>query len=261
MSAPATMPAERGTAPRRGAWLRELWRSSIGKKLIVAITGFVLILYVIAHMLGNLKAFQGLGASGAAIDGYSEWIRTVGEPVIPREGVLWLARIVLLSCFVIHIVGVIQLTRANMAARPSGHPAPRIQRTLASSTMLIGGLFLLGFVIFHVLHLTVGVIEPDSFTEGTVFSNLDAAFDSPFFVAIYLLAAGFLGLHLYHAVWSALQTWGFDAPNRNPTLRRTATFISTAVAIGFAAVPIAFISGVMDDPEGAHPLLPYEDSR
>ncbi len=240
MSAPATMPAARGRAPTRGAWIREVWRSSVGKKVIVAITGTVLVLYVIAHMLGNLKAFQGIGANGAPIDTYAEWIRTVGEPVIPHEGVLWIARAILLACLVIHMVGVIQLAKRNAAARPAGYPAPRIARSFASRTMLVGGLFLFAFIVFHILHFTTGTIDPGAFAEGAVYRNLDEAFSSPFFVAIYIAAPITLGLHLRHAIWSAIQTGGFDKPNRNPTIRRGANFIALAVTVGFAAVPIAF---------------------
>ena len=240
------MPAERGSAPTRGAWLREVWDSSVGKKVIVAITGFVLVLYVVAHMLGNLKAFQGIGADGAAIDHYAEWIRDVGEPVIPHEGVLWLVRIVLLTCFVVHIVGVIQLARRNSAARPAGHPAPRIARSLSARTMLVGGLFLLAFVVFHILHFTTGTIDPGSFAEGAVYSNLNDAFSSPFFLLIYVAAAVVLGFHLRHAIWSTVQTAGWDKPNRNPTFRRASTFLAVAVAVGFAAMPLAFWTKVLE---------------
>ena len=246
MSAPATMPAEPGSPPRRGVWLREVWRSSIGKKVIVAITGFVLVLYVVAHMLGNLKAFQGVGADGAAIDHYAEWIRDVGDPVIPHEGVLWLVRAVLLTSFVVHIVGVVQLAARNRAARPVGFPPPVLKRTLSTRTMLAGGLFLLAFVVFHLLHFTTGTVDPGSFVQGAVYHNLDEAFDSPFFLLIYVAAAVALGLHLRHAIWSSVQTAGWDRPNRNPTFRRSADFLAIAVAVGFAAVPIAFWTGVME---------------
>lgn len=239
------MPAERGTAPTRGAWLREVWRSSVGKKVIVAITGTVLVLYVILHMLGNLKAFQGSGSGGAAIDSYAHWLREVGDPVIPHEGVLWLVRVVLLACFVVHIVGVVQLAQRNAAARPDGYPARRISRSFASRTMLVGGLLLLAFVVFHILHLTTGTIDPSGFAEGAVYRNLDEAFSSVLFVAIYVAAAAVLGLHLYHAIWSTAQTAGWDKPNRNPTLRRASNFIAVAVAVGFAAVPIAFWTKVL----------------
>ena len=241
------MPAEPGQAPVRGAWLREVWRSSIGKKVIVAITGAVMIAYVVGHVLGNLKAFQGVGPGGAAIDSYAEWLRTVGEPAVPREGILWLVRAVLLASLVLHVTAVLQLNQRNRSARPAGG-VPRIQRSLASRTMLVGGLFLLGFIVFHILHLTTGTIDPSGFTEGAVYRNLDEAFSNPLFVAVYVAAAAAIGMHLYHAIWSSTQTAGWDKPNRNPTFRHASKSVSVAVAIGFAAVPIAFWTGLMEAP-------------
>ena len=242
MSAPATMPAERGSAPTRGAWLREFWDSSVGKKQIVAVTGVVLILFVITHMLGNLKAFE---SDAKAIDLYSDYLRTIGEPVIPRNGALWALRVILLLSFVIHIVAVAQLAARNRAARPVGRRPAVIKRSFSTRTMQLGGVILLLFVIFHILHLTTGSIDPGSFEEGRVFHNLETAFDQPLFVAIYLVAVLALGFHLRHAVWSFFQTGGWDKPNRNPTFRRLATVTAVVVTVGFAAVPVAFFLGVL----------------
>ena len=110
----------------RGRWLRELWASSIGKKIVVAITGVILALYVVAHAAGNLKAFQGAGenAGGPSLDHYAEWLRTVGEPAIPRQGLLWTIRIVLILALILHVTAVIQLTKRNREARPA-EAAPR----------------------------------------------------------------------------------------------------------------------------------------
>jgi succinate dehydrogenase / fumarate reductase cytochrome b subunit len=242
MSAPATMPAERGSAPTRGAWLKEFWNSSVGKKQIVAVTGAILILFVITHMLGNLKAFE---SNAQAINLYSDYLRTVGEPVIPRDGALWALRVILLFSFVVHIVAVAQLAARNRAARPAGARPAVIKRSLSTRTMQLGGVVLLFFVIFHILHFTTGTIDPGSFEQGRVFHNLDAAFNQPIFVVIYLIAVLALGFHLRHAVWSFFQTGGWDKPNRNPTFRRLATFVAVGVTVGFAAVPLAFFSGVL----------------
>ena len=227
MSAPATMPAEHGAAPARGTWVREVWASSVGKKVIVALTGTILAVYIVLHVAGNLKAFQGAGgAEGPAIDRYAEWLRTVGEPAIPREGLLWTVRAILLICLVIHITGVIQLARRNREARPAGYPAPRIKRSLASRTMLAGGLFLLAFIVFHILHFTTGTIQPSRFAEGAVYRNLDEAFSQPGFVVVYVLASLTIAAHALHGVWSSTQTAGWDKPNRNPSFRRGATITS-----------------------------------
>ena len=240
-------------AQRRGRWLREVWRSTIGKKVIVAITGVILGLYVVAHALGNLKAFQGAGDGGAAaIDSYAEWLRTVGEPAIPREGVLWTVRAVLILALVLHVAAVLQLAARNRAARPPEmRRAPRIGRSLSASTMLVSGLLVLAFVVFHVLHFTLRTIDPTPLAGGTVYANLYFAFQEWYLVAIYVIAVALLGLHLMHALWSSTQTAGWDKPNRNPTFRRAATVTAVAVAIGFASVPIAFWADILPEPEGA----------
>ncbi len=236
----------------RGRWLRELWASSIGKKIVVAVTGAILVLYVVAHAAGNLKAFQGTGdSSGASLDHYAEWLRTVGEPAIPREGILWTIRVILVLALILHITAVIQLTKRNHEARPAeGRHAKKIRRSLASRTMLVTGLFLLAFIVFHVLHFTTRTIHPTALAEGTVYLNLYQAFHEWYFVLLYVAAVGALGFHLWHAIWSATQTWGADKPNRNPTLRRFSAGTAIVVSVAFAAVPIAFWVDILPAPPG-----------
>ena len=166
-------------------------------------------------MLGNLKAFE---SDAQAIDLYSEYLRTIGEPVIPKNGALWALRVILLVSFVVHIVGVAQLAARNRAARPMGKRPAVIKRSFSTRTMQLGGVILLLFVVFHILQFTTGTIDPGSFVEGAVFQNLNAAFDKWYFVAIYVIAVVALGFHLRHAVWSFFQTGGWDKPNRNPDL-------------------------------------------
>jgi succinate dehydrogenase / fumarate reductase cytochrome b subunit len=247
----------------RGRWLREVWGSTIGKKVIVAITGAILVVYVVLHVLGNLKAFEGAGGSGGpAVDSYAEWLRTVGEPAIPREGVLWTIRVVLLAALVLHVVGVIQLARRNYAARPREvKVAPRIQRSLSSTTMMLTGVALLAFVVFHILQFTTGTIQVTPVRDGAVYANLYDAFQKWYFVLVYVAAVSFLGLHLHHAVWSVTQTAGWDKPNRNPTFRRFAAGTAIAVAVGFAAVPIAFWTDILPAPPAPEAQLAAAEAR
>ena len=235
------------SAPR-GRWLREVWASTIGKKVIVAITGAILALYVLVHMLGNLKSLQGTGAHGAAVDSYAEWLRTVGSPVIPRNGVLWLIRAILIAALVIHILAIVQLTKRNRSARPAGAPAPRIQRTLSSRTMLATGIIIVAFVVFHILQFTTRTIQITPVYQGTVYLNLYNAFQKWYFVVLYVGVMFFLGLHLRHALWSITQTAGWDKPNRNTTFRRTATFMAWFIAGGFALIPLLFFFGALPTP-------------
>jgi succinate dehydrogenase / fumarate reductase cytochrome b subunit len=234
---------------RRARWLREVWASTIGKKVIVAITGAFLALYVVLHMLGNLKAFQGPGGGDPAIDKYAEWLRTVGGPAFPRSSILWIIRAVLIAALVLHVAAIVALARRNRAARPAGHHFPRrIQRSWAARTMQISGFALLAFIVFHILQFTTGTIDVTPIRDQAVYSNVYDAFQKWYFVAIYVTAVALLGLHLRHAIWSVTLTGGWDKPNRNPTFRRTAIAVSTLVAVGFAAVPISIAAGWLPTP-------------
>ena len=247
----ATLPGQTVRAaegPVRGRWLREVWASTIGKKIIVAITGVIMGVYVVLHVLGNLKAFQGTGDGAAAIDKYAEWLRTVGEPAIPREGVLWLVRVVLVLALVLHVVAIAQLSARNVAARPPRSGAKVLGRSLSSRTMLYTGILILAFVVFHILHFTTRTIDVTPLGEGTVYANLYNAFQEWYFVAIYVGAALLIGLHLWHGLWSTTQTAGWDKPNRNPSIRRFAAGTALVITVGFAAVPLAYWLEILPEP-------------
>ncbi len=189
-----------------------------------------------------------MAASGAAIDTYAEWLRTVGEPAVPRSGVLWVVRIVLLAALVIHVTAIIQLHARNRAARPAGHRAPRIQRSLSSRTMLVGGLFLLAFIVFHILQFTTGTIEPSEFAEGAVYRNLYEAFQNPLFVSIYVGAA--IGARLSPPSRDLEHDPDRRLGQAEPQPHVPAQFDlhRVAVAVGFASVPIAFWTGILEAP-------------
>lgn len=239
-----------GSTGNRGLWLREVWRSTIGKKVFVAGSGLVLAGYVVAHALGNLKAVQGNGDGGEApIDTYAEWIRTAGKPVLPEDTLLWGARAILLLALVIHVVGIAQLTARSQAARPAGHTAERRASSIASRTMLASGLLLLAFIVFHILQFTTGTIQATPIVTGEVYANVHHGFQELWMVVIYVAIVALLGLHLRHALWSVTQTAGWDKPNRNTTIRRFASTTALVVTIGFAAVPIAIYAGALPEPE------------
>lgn len=230
-------------------WLREVWNSTLGKKILVATTGMVLALYVVLHALGNLKALQGPNGDGpAAIDEYAEFLREIGGPAIPASGFLWAFRVVLIAALVIHVVGVSQLIARNRAARPDGNP-PVIQRSLASRTMAVSGFILLAFIVFHVLQFTTLTIQPTPLAEGEVYANLYGAFQELWLVVLYVAVMGILFFHLRHALWSLVQTMGWEKPNRNPTVRRAATGLALFVCVAFAAIPILFFAGAMPEPD------------
>src|SRR6476659_2080068 len=152
-----------------------LWGTVVGKKVVMAVTGVVLVGFVVAHMVGNLKIF--LGAQ--AIDAYAVFLRTMGEPMFPNGALLWVARVVLLACVALHIIAAVQLTRMNWAARPQGYDTKRsIATTYAARTMRWSGVILVLFIVYHLLHLTAGAVgfQPGAFHDLSVYHNVVAGF-------------------------------------------------------------------------------------
>jgi succinate dehydrogenase / fumarate reductase cytochrome b subunit len=213
-------------------WWVTLYRSTIGKKVIMAVTGLVMAGFLVLHMLGNLQAFDG----GARINAYSAFLHSTGE-------FLWLARAVLLVAVVLHIDAAIQLTRIARAARPQDYAERRSQvATVASRSLRWGGVILAAFIVFHILHMTTGTVHP-SFVPGDVYHNLVTGFLVWPVAVFYLVAMAALGLHLYHGVWSSARTLGVVRPSPHPLHRPVAIAVSVVVALGFALIPIAVLAG------------------
>jgi succinate dehydrogenase / fumarate reductase cytochrome b subunit len=219
-----------------------LWGTVVGKKVIMAVTGLVLVGFVIAHVLGNLKIF--LGAQ--AIDSYAEFLRTVGEPALPSGLVLWVVRIVLLTCVVLHVTAAVQLTRMNWAARPHGYATRRsIATTVAALTMRWSGVILALFIGFHLLHLTAGVVgfAPGEFVHLSVYHNVVAAFSVWYVALFYVVAMACLCLHLDHGIWSMLQTLGLNDARTTRVFRALSRLVALVVFVGFISVPVAVLAG------------------
>jgi succinate dehydrogenase / fumarate reductase cytochrome b subunit len=218
------------------------WGSSIGKKIVMAVTGALMVLFVIGHMSGNLKMFGGVDPQSGLhkIDAYAVFLRRLGEDVLGPYGFLWLTRIGLLASVLLHIAAAVSLTQQNTRARPGGYRVPGYQSsTVASRTMRYGGVVLLFFIVIHILHFTTGHMHFEGFVYGNVFDNVSASFRKWYWVAFYGVAMGALGLHLYHGVWSMVQTLGIDTPRWNASLRCAAKTIAAVVAVGFVSVPLA----------------------
>jgi succinate dehydrogenase / fumarate reductase cytochrome b subunit len=224
--------------------------SVVGKKVLVAVTGILLFSFVVGHMTGNLKSLMGTNADGVAkVDVYAHFLRTVGDPVLGHEQFLWTFRVVLLVAFVVHVVTVIQLWRINRLARPVGYTVQRhLKSSISSRWMLVSGLFVLAFVVFHILHFTTGTIDPARFREGAVYDNLYRSFRLWYYPLVYVAAMCLLALHLYHGVWSLFQTLGLDNPDRNRGLRMLAVVAAVLLLIGFCAVPVAFYLDLVPEP-------------
>jgi len=208
--------------------------SSIGKKVVMAATGVVLFGFVVGHMVGNLQVYLG----ARALNEYGEFLRHV----LHGQG-LWIARAGLLVAVLLHIWAATALTLANRSARPVGYREWQAREsTYASRTMVWSGAILAVFILYHLAHFTTGAAHPD-FVEGDVYRNLVIGFTNPYASAFYILAMLALGLHMYHGVWSMLQTLGLSHPQWNPLRRLAALTFTALVVVGNISIPVAVLTG------------------
>jgi succinate dehydrogenase / fumarate reductase, cytochrome b subunit len=221
-----------------------LYRSSVGKKALMAISGILLAGFVVAHMLGNLKMFQG----AEAMDSYAVFLKQAGYPILPEYGLLWIARLALLGAIGVHVAAAFQLWRQSRAARPRGYRKEDSQvLSYASRTLRWGGVIILLFVLFHIQHFTTGRAHPD-FVYGAVYQNVVLGFQSVPVAFFYLLAVGSLALHLYHGIWSAFSTLGNQNPRLDRLRRPLSAGLAVALFVGYAAVPVAVLTGFLTTP-------------
>ena len=225
---------------RRRTGVIAFWRSNIGKKIVMAVTGLLMLAYLLAHMLGNLKIFFGR----EDYDHYAGWLRTVGEPVLHGAWFLWISRAVLLVALVLHVTAAAQLSRRDLKARPvkyEGGQKPKA--TFATHTMRWGGIVLLLFIIWHLLDLSAGVVNP-GFVENDVYGNVTRDFQHWWPNVIYIVAMVGLGLHINHGFWSASQTLGINNPRRDRAIKATGTTLALVISLGFIALPVAVMTGL-----------------
>ncbi len=220
--------------PRRASRLGLLWRSTVGKKALMAVTGAVLGLYVVFHLLGNLQVYAG----PAQINGYARLLR-VSPPL------LWTVRAVLLAALLVHVVAGVQLWLRARSARPVGYADWRpAGSSTASRTMIWSGVLIFAFVVYHVLDLTVGVANPD-FREGDVFHNLLVDFGRAAGVAAYLVAMVALAFHLWHGTFSLFESLGQSNRRAIAGTRRFAAILAVVLALGFSSIPLAVLVGLV----------------
>jgi succinate dehydrogenase / fumarate reductase cytochrome b subunit len=215
--------------------LRLLWDSSPGKKAIMAATGLIWVAYLITHMLANLLVFQG----PENINAYSAFLHGTG-------GALWAARLVLVAALVLHVVAAVQLADRRRQARPVGYARgndPQVS-TLAARTIRWGGALILLFLVYHILHFTVGSAHP-GFVEGNPYHNVATGFRNIFVVALYVVVMALVGLHLYHGIWSGGRSLGLSPPSPHPLRRSVALALALLIWLGFSLIPIAVFAGVV----------------
>ena len=222
--------------------LLALWASVIGKKVVMAFTGAVLILFVIAHMVGNLKIFSG----PTEINDYSRFLREVAYPEFGNGQLLWIVRIVLLGCAILHITAAVQLTRISWRARPVGYDSKKdVETTWGALTMRWGGLLLAVFIVFLLLHFTAGVVgfQPGQFEHLMVYQNVVAGFSVWPVALFYIVAMCALCLHLDHGIWSMFQTLGWTTVSNTKSLRIFSRIVAIVIFAGFVSVPISVLAG------------------
>ena len=222
--------------------LLTLWSSVIGKKVVMAVTGAVLIFFVIAHMVGNLKIFSG----PEEINAYSRFLREVGWPELGYGQLLWIVRSVLFLCVTLHIIAAVQLTRMNWQARPVGyHSRKNVETTWGAVTMRWGGLLLAVFIVFHLFHFTGGMVgfQPGQFEHLMVYQNVVVGFSVWPIALFYIIAMGALCLHLDHGIWSMLQTLGWVNLDNTKSLRAVSRIVALVIFAGFISVPISVLAG------------------
>jgi succinate dehydrogenase / fumarate reductase cytochrome b subunit len=225
---------------RRPSPAAALWRSTVGKKAVMAVTGVAMLLYLVAHMIGNLKIFFG----AADFNGYAGWLRTIGEPVLHHGWFLWLVRVGLLAAVVLHGVAAYQLSRLDRAARPARYAHRRQRASYATRTMRWGGVILALFIVWHILDLTTLTVNPRGQAHHP-YENIVADFRNWYADVFYIAAMLALGLHIRHGFWSAAQTLGANNARRDRALKAVANILALVLTCGFVAVPVAVMTGVV----------------
>jgi succinate dehydrogenase / fumarate reductase, cytochrome b subunit len=212
------------------------WASTVGKKIVMAVTGLILFGFVIAHLAGNLQVFEG----PAKLNAYGAFLHSIGE-------LLWPARIILLVCVTLHIVATVQLALRKKATRPVGYSRKKaIASSYASRTMYWSGPIVLAFIIFHLLHLTAGYIHPGAaYIEGDVYHNVVSGFQVWWVSLSYIVAISLLGLHLRHGLWSMFQSVGVHQPRLTIFLKQAALVIALLIVLGYISIPISVLLGLV----------------
>ena len=209
-----------------------LYESTLGKKLVMAVTGIVLFLFVTGHMLGNLQIYIG----AERLNHYAELLQS-------NRAFLWAVRSVLLLCVGVHILAAVQLWWRNWTSRPVRYRVFRPPSVdYAARTMVWSGPIIAAFVVYHLLHLTVGSAR-GAFVSGVVYHNVVSAFQVPPVAIVYMLANFLLGVHLYHGLWSLFQTLGLDQPLIAGLRRPAAVVLAAVIALGNISIPLSVLAG------------------
>jgi succinate dehydrogenase / fumarate reductase cytochrome b subunit len=249
---------------RKTPFFVDFYATAVGKKYVMAITGIIGILFVIGHMVGNLKMYLGVVNKGGEqvydIDVYGEFLREIFVPLMPEQAFLQIVRIVLLAALVLHVHAAYSLTVLNRKARPVKYQTARDYQAanFASRSMRWTGIIVLLFIIWHLADLTWGWVHPD-FVKGAVYWNIDQSLSRLPVAALYIVANIALGVHLFHGTWSLFQSLGWSSPRFNAWRRYLATGVATIIVVGNVSFPVAVMAGIVEyDPDAV--TVPLEES-
>jgi len=218
-----------------------VYRTSIGKKAVMAVTGVILYGFVVVHIIGNLKVFLG----PTHFNDYADFLRRIGAPALGNSWFLWIMRTVLFTSVILHIWAAYATARQSQTARPVDYvKTRRVQANPAALTMRWGGLVILFFVIYHILHFTTGTVHPD-YIRGNVYHNVVAGFRVWPVSIFYIVAMFCLAMHLYHGIWSIFQTAGRNSQRTDRAIRSFATVSAVAIFLGASAVPVGVLTHVV----------------
>ena len=209
------------------------YSTSVGKKVVMAVTGVLAFSFVVIHMIGNMQVF----VSASAINRYARFLHDLGPG-------LWVFRILMAVIILVHMIAATQVTLQNMNARPNRYARTKYRETsYAARTMWLGGPIIALFVIYHLMHLTFGTAHT-SFSDN-VYNNVVFGFQVPWVSAIYIVAMLLLGLHLSHGLWSMFQSMGLNHPKWNRARRIFAYLFGLGIAIGNISIPVSILAGIV----------------
>jgi len=240
-SAPA--PIVNGATRHRTIWPLEFYRSAVGKKWVMAVTGVIGIGFVLGHAFGNIKVYFG----GDDMNHYGEFLRELLHPLLPRTWFLWGMRFGLIAAILLHLHAAYSLTVMNHRARPNGYAGERdyVAANFASRTMRWSGIIVLAFIAWHLLDLTAGTANGD-FVRGDPYNNMVATFDRPIVAVFYFMANLLLGIHLFHGAWSMFQSLGLNNPRWNSWRRNFSLGVAAVITGVNIMFPISVLTGVVD---------------
>jgi succinate dehydrogenase / fumarate reductase cytochrome b subunit len=224
-------------------WAVEFYRSAVGKKWVMAVSGLVMVGFVLFHMIGNLKMYLGAGD----LNHYAEFLRHLLVPILPRTVALWLMRVGLMAAVFFHIHAAATLTRMNQRSRPEAYATPRdyVAANFASRTTRWTGSIIALYVVFHLMDLTWGVGKGKHFVRGDAYHNLVYSLSKWPIAIVYIVCNIAVAIHLFHGIWSMFQSLGWNNPKFNAWRRSIAAGVSTLIGVGNVLFPIMVLAKVV----------------